>query len=113
MDKKIICEFNYIISYISPRLQNYINKINEDIIIRIQEIRIRCDRPIVIITDKGSSFLMTNGNLSSLLSFNCVMPTENDISDIISKMWRLHNRNFGFLSEMLMKACYFFVWRRI
>ncbi len=86
MDKKIICEFNYIISYISPRLQNYINKINEDIIIRIQEIRIRCDRPIVIITDKGSSFLMMNGNLSSLLSFNCVMPTENDISDIISKM---------------------------
>ena len=86
MNKKLICEFNYIISYLSSRLQRYINKINEDVIIQIQEIRIRCDRPIVMITDKGSSFLMTNGNLSNLLSFNCVMPTENDISDTRSKM---------------------------
>ena len=86
MNKKFIYEFNYIVSYLSPRLQRYINKINEDVIVQIQEIRIRCDRPIVMITDKGSSFLMTNGNLSNLLSFNCVMPTENDISDTISKM---------------------------
>ena len=60
MNKNLICEFNYIISYVSPRLQGYINKLNEDVIIQIQEIRIRCDRPIVIITDKGSSFLMMN-----------------------------------------------------
>ncbi len=86
MNTKFIYDFNYIISYISPRIQKYINKLNEEIINQIQEIRIRCDRPIVIITDEGSSFLMVNGSLSNLLSFNCVVPTENEISDIISKM---------------------------
>lgn len=95
MDKKAYHDFSYIVSYISPRLQKYLNKINEEIISKIQEIRIRCDRPIVIITDIGSSFLTVNGNLSSLLSFNCVIPTENDISDTISKMcdYSIHSFN--------------------
>jgi stage III sporulation protein AA len=86
MDKKIIEEFNYIISYVSPRIQNYISKLNEDIIMHIQEIRIRQNRPIVIVTDKSSAFLTTKGKTSCILSSNCVIPTENDISDIVAKM---------------------------
>lgn len=86
MNKNFIEEFKYIISYVSPQIQNYLNKLNEDVILQIQEIRIRQSRPVVIVTDTGSQFLTSNGKTSSIYSLNCVIPTEYDISQTITKM---------------------------
>lgn len=86
MDKSYYDNFKYIISYISPRIQMYLKKLNENITENIQEIRIRTNRPVVIVTNSGSSFLTTTGKLSYIISSNCVFATENEISDSINKM---------------------------
>ncbi len=86
MNKKFIEDFKYIISYVSPQIQNCLCKLNEDVILRIQEIRIRQSRPVVIVTDTGSQFLTSNGKISSIYSLNCVIPTEYDISQTFNKM---------------------------
>ena len=70
MNKKLIEDFKYIISYVSPQIQNCLCKLNEDVILRIQEIRIRQSRPVVIVTDTGSHFLTSNGKISSIYSLN-------------------------------------------
>jgi hypothetical protein len=42
----------------------YLKKISEANIEYIQEIRLRAERPVVIVTPKGSSFLTNSGKLS-------------------------------------------------
>jgi len=78
--------FTFTISYISPRIKMYLNKLNENIIYKIQEIRLRNNRPIVIVTPEGSSFLTTSGKTSYINSSNCVITTQNEIDDTFNKM---------------------------
>ncbi|MBR4891443.1 MAG: hypothetical protein IKU15_09210 [Clostridia bacterium] len=86
MDKIFEDNFNNIISYISPRIQMYLKKMSEPIIENIQEIRLRSDRPVVIVTPTGSSFLTLSGKTSCIYSSNCVISTENEIFDTVNKM---------------------------
>lgn len=86
MDKSFIDNFNNIISYISPRIQMYLKKMSEPIIENMQEIRLRSDRPVVIVTPTGSSFLTLSGKTSYIYSANCIIPSENEIVDTINKM---------------------------
>ncbi len=78
--------FNIVLSYISPRINMYLNKLNEKTIDRIQEIRLRSNRPIIIVTSDGSSFLTTSGKTSFINSSGCVIPTQNEIDDTLNKM---------------------------
>ncbi len=86
MDKLLLSRFNEIITYVSPRIQYYLKNISENTINNIQEIRIRSNRPIVIVTSAGSSFLNKSGKLCYILSSNCVTATENEINDCVNKM---------------------------
>lgn len=86
MDKAFFNNFNNIISYISPRIQLYLKKIPESTIESIQEIRLRSERPVVIVTPKGSSFLTNNGKLSFIFSGNCIVVSSNEIIDTVNKM---------------------------
>ncbi len=86
MDKSIQNNFNNIISYVSPRIQMYLKKISETMIENIQEIRLRIDRPVVIVTPTGSSFLTVSGKTSFIHSTNCVITSENEIIDTVNKM---------------------------
>lgn len=86
MDKPILNNFNYIISYTTSRIQSYLKKINFETIEAIQEIRIRAERPIVIVTVTGCFFLTTTGKLSSIFSSNCVTAFDIEITDIVNKM---------------------------
>ncbi len=86
MDKTVIENFTYILSYISPRIQMYLKKLGDDILENIQEIRLRSNRPIVIVTNSGSSFLTSNGKLSYILSSNCICSNDSEITDTINKM---------------------------
>lgn len=86
MDKTLHKNFDFTVSYISPRIQNYIRKMSEKNIDEIQEIRLRLGRPVVIVTASGSSFLTDSGRLSYIMSVSCVIPTENEIYDTVNKM---------------------------
>lgn len=86
MDKAFFESFNNIISYISPRIQLYIKKMSEQMILNTQEIRLRVGRPVVIVTPTGSSFLTLSGKTSLVYSSNCVIVGENEIFDTVNKM---------------------------
>lgn len=86
MDKSFSNNFNNIISYISPRIQMYLKKMSEPMIENIQEIRLRSERPVVIVTPTGSSFLTLSGKTSYIYSSNCVISSENEIVDTVNKM---------------------------
>lgn len=86
MDKAFLNDFNNIISYLSPRIQMYLKKLSEPMVENIQEIRIRANRPVVIVTANGSSFLTLSGKTSYIYSSNCVITTENEVFDSVTKM---------------------------
>lgn len=86
MDKFFTDNFNNIISYISPRIQMYLKKLSEPMIENILEIRLRSERPVVIVTPTGSSFLTLSGKTSFIYSSNCVISNENEIIDTVNKM---------------------------
>ncbi len=86
MDKFLFDNYKSIISYTSPRIQMYLKSVNENIIENIQEIRLRANRPIVIVNNLGSSFLTNTGKLSYILSSNCIIVTKNEIAESINRM---------------------------
>lgn len=86
MDKSLINDFNYITSFISPRIQAYLRNLSEKSINDIQEIRLRAGRPVVIVTASGSSFLTDKARLSYIMSVNSVIPTQHEIVDTVNKM---------------------------
>ena len=98
--ENLIKDFNYIVSFISPRLQMYILGLSETIINDIQEIRIRAERPVVIVSNSGSSFLTSSGKTSYILSSNCVYAYKNEITDTVNKMcgYSMHSHYEDLLS---------------
>lgn len=86
MDKTLYENFSYITSFVSPRIQGYLRKLNEKNISEIQEIRLRTGRPVVIVLSTGSSFLTDSGRLSYIMSVSSVVPTQNEIYDTVNKM---------------------------
>ena len=84
--EQLIKDYNYIISFISPRLYMYLSKISNSIINDLQEIRLRVDRPVVLVTHSGCCFLTTSGKTSFILSSNCVYAYKNEINDTVNKM---------------------------
>ncbi len=86
MDKYLLENYKSIISHTAPRIQMYLKAIGENIINNIQEIRLRANRPIVIVTHSGCSFLTNTSKLSYIISSNCIITTQNDITETINKM---------------------------
>lgn len=86
MNTKLKNDFDYIISYISPRLQMYLKKISDNVIEKIQEIRLRSDRPVVIVTTDGCCFLTSSGKISFIYSSSCVISLAGEITDTVNKM---------------------------
>ncbi len=86
MDKTFMNSFNYTVSFISPRIKKIIEELSEATIENIQEIRLRKNKPIVIVSNGESSFLTSNSKTTYIVSKNCVIPTENEIVDTINKM---------------------------
>lgn len=86
MDKEFLENYQYIISFISPRIREYLAKISDNNKQSIQEIRLRKGRPIVIVNSNGSCFLNNNSKLTYINSNSCVIPDENEIIDTVNKM---------------------------
>lgn len=86
MDKAFMNSFNYTISFISPRIKKIIEELNEAVIENIQEIRLRKNKPVVIVMNGESSFLTVNSKTTYIVSSNCVIPSENELVDTVNKM---------------------------
>lgn len=86
MDKEFIDNYLYTISFISPRIREYLKNINEKNLENIQEIRLRKGKPIVIVTPDGSSFLTSSAKLTYIFSQSCIVVSENEIIDTLNKM---------------------------
>lgn len=86
MDKSFLTSFNYTVSFISPRIRKIIQELNEATIENIQEIRLRKNKPVVIVINGDSTFLTNNSKTTYIVSNNCVVPTENELVDTINKM---------------------------
>lgn len=95
MDKAFFNSFNYTVSFISPRIKKIIEELNETTIENIQEIRLRKNKPVVIVSNGESSFLTSNSKTTYIVSNNCVIPTENEIIDTVNKMcgYSMHTQN--------------------
>lgn len=86
MDVKLKENYNYILSFVSPRLKYYLENINNNLIEIIQEIRIRANKPVIIVTKYGCSYLTISSKISSILSSNCIFSNINDITDSVNRM---------------------------
>lgn len=86
MDRTLRKTFDYILSFISPRIRLALQNLNDTAISDIQEIRIRSKRPVVIVTASGSSFLTENSKLTYILSGNCLIASENETADTLNKI---------------------------
>ena len=84
--ENVVAEYKYIVSFISPRLHMYLMKISDLLINDLQEIRLRADRPVILVTNSGCSFLTTSGKTSLIVSSNCVYAYKNEIIDTVNKM---------------------------
>lgn len=82
----VIEEYKYIISFLAPRLHMYLMKISDALIGDLQEIRIRADRPIILVSKSGCCFLTNNGKTSLIASSNCVCAYKNEITETVNKM---------------------------
>ena len=86
MDDIYMKNFNFILTYLSKELSQIINSIKYDDKILIQEIRIRVNKPIIIIKNNESLFLTLNSNLTYLFSNKCFIVSQKEIDETINKM---------------------------
>ncbi len=86
MDKTLKDNYLYVISHIATRIRVILQGMPDSVIENMQEIRMRSNRPVVIVTPSGSSFLTGNSKTSFILSSACVIPTENEVADTVNKI---------------------------
>lgn len=100
MDKTLRENFNYIISFISPRIRLALQNLSDSVIENIQEIRIRSNRPIVIVCAGESSFLTSNNKTTFILSDSCIIASENETADTLNKIcgYSMHSHNEDILN---------------
>lgn len=73
------------INIISTRIKLILLQISDEQSENIQEIRLRSNKPVVIVNEKGSSFLTEKGKLTKIFSNNCVIASNQEISDTINR----------------------------
>lgn len=86
MDKSLRENFDYTVSFISPRIRLALQGLSDAAVENIQEIRIRSNRPVVIVAAGESSFLTANSRTSYIFSQNCVIASESETADTVSKL---------------------------
>ena len=86
-------DFDFIVSYLPLRIQKIIKNLNEEILNEIQEIRLRAERPIVLILQNNNYFITNKGNLSIIHSVNIINISQNEITETFNKIcdYSLHS----------------------
>lgn len=67
------------------RIKNLFFSLSEDVRDSIREIRLRSNKPIVVVTRKGSSFVSVNSRLTYILSDALPTVSEEEMSEIVKR----------------------------
>lgn len=86
MDNKNIIGFEKLILYLPPRLQPYFMKLSEAMKNEITEIRLRADKPVVIVCRSGCAFMSQNGKPSYIVTDTMPTVTKTEINDTVNKL---------------------------
>lgn len=78
--------FEQAINVISTRIRLILYQLPENTIKTIQEIRLRTNKPVVIVTDTGSSFLTEKGKLTRLFSDLCITVSNQEFNDTVNRI---------------------------
>ena len=79
-------EINDILFYLPLRIKDAVYKLNDTNKYSVKEIRLRADKPVVIVTERGSSFLTGNGKLSYIISDSLVKITCDELSETVKRV---------------------------
>ncbi len=90
-----IKRFDLAAGSLTPVLSSMLIALDEGDKARIREIRMRCRKPVVVITDKGAEFLACGGRLTPLYSELCVKTDEKEINSVFKRMCNYSVHSFG------------------
>ena len=77
---------NDILFYLPLRIKDAVYKLSDTNKCSVKEIRLRADKPVVIVTERGSSFLTGNGKLSYIISDSLVKITCDELSETVKRV---------------------------
>lgn len=86
MDNKNSINFEKLILYLPPRIQPLFLKLSEPMKKEITEIRLRADKPVVIVCRSGCAFINQNGKPSYIINDNMPTVTKTEINDTVNKL---------------------------
>lgn len=86
MDKENAERFEKVILYLPPRIQPYFMKLSEIMKNEITEIRLRADKPIVLVCRSGCAFMTQSGKPSYIVTDNMPVVLKSEISDTVNKL---------------------------
>lgn len=89
-----IKRFDLAAGSLTPELSSMLFALDDGDKARIREIRMRCRKPVVVITDKGAEFLNC-GRLTPLCSELCVKMDEKEINSVFRRMCNYSVHSFG------------------
>ncbi|MCR4563764.1 MAG: stage III sporulation protein AA [Clostridiales bacterium] len=104
MPSKSRNRFEQAVNVVSTRIKLILLQIPESQTDTIQEIRMRINKPLIIVNERGSHFLTDRGKLSKIHSESCIVTLGQEIADTLNRAcnYSVHsfqqNINNGFLT---------------
>lgn len=77
---------NDILFYLPLRIKDAVYKLNDDQRRSIKEIRLRADKPVVIVTERGSAFVTNNGKVSYIISDSLIKITCDELTETVKRI---------------------------
>ncbi len=96
--------FEQAVNVISTRIKLILLQIDAGQLGIIQEIRLRVNKPVVIVTDSGCCFITDKGKLTKLYNEKCISLTNQELNDTVNRIcnYSVHscqkNINNGFVT---------------
>ncbi len=81
-----IKRFDLAVSYLVPKLNSVFGALDERDKNRIREIRLRSRKSVVVITDKGTEFILPSGRLTCVYTEYALSTDENEIGEIFKRL---------------------------
>ena len=93
-----------ILDCVSPRIRQSLENLQNT---EVFEIRLRIKSPVVIVTKQGSAFITKNGRLTQILSDQCLITAEYEITDTLNKCcgYSLHSYTKEFMNGFVTLPC--------
>ncbi len=77
--------FEQAINVISTRIKLILLQLPEHQTDNIQEIRLRANKPVIIVNEKGCSFLTDKGKLSKIFNETCIKTSPQELTDTLNR----------------------------